>query len=154
MEETTTEGPKRPQFLTVLCILTYIGVGIGVIGSIIGWWSMRAMSAMMDASSGMAEEMDLSAFPGMEEAMAQMKYINVTTAVGIIGSLICLVGALQMWKLKKIGYYIYVVGEVVPFIVSAVLMGGSAFGTMAIIMGAIIPITFIVLYTLNLKHLS
>ena len=38
MEETTTEASKRPQFLTVLCILTYIGVGIGIIGSIGAWW--------------------------------------------------------------------------------------------------------------------
>lgn len=155
MEEITTEGPKRPQFLTVLCILTYIGVGLGIVLSIVGWWSMRAMSAMMEATSEMTEGMeDISAFPGMEEAMAQVKYINVNTIVAIIGCIICLLGALQMWKLKKIGFYIYVAGEVLPFIVSAVLMGGSAFGMMAVVMGAIIPITFIVLYTLNLKHLS
>lgn len=155
MEESlTTEGPKRPQFLTILCILSYIGVGFGVVGSIVGWWSMRAMSSMMDVAGGMEGMEEMGAFPGMEEAMAQLKYINITTSVNIIASLICLVGVLQMWKLKKMGFYIYVVGEVVPFIVSAVLMGGTAFGAMAVVMGAVVPGVFIGLYTMNLKHMS
>lgn len=156
MEQTTTEGPKRPQFLTVLCILTFIGVGVGIIGSIVGWWGMHVMSGMMDGTSNMPgmEDMDMSAFPGMEESMAQMKYMNITLGVGIVGSLICLIGALQMWKLKKMGFYIYVVGEIAPVIVSTVLMGATALAGFTLILGAIIPVVFIVLYALNLKHMS
>ena len=153
MEETTTEGPTRPQFLKVLCILTYIGVGVGIIGSIIGWWTMHAMSAMMDGTAEMPAGVDMSDMDKMEQLMAQMKYINVNTIVGIIGCLICLIGALQMWKLKKMGFYIYVVGEIAPVIVSAVLMGTAALSGWAIL-AAIFPVVFIVLYALNLKHLS
>jgi hypothetical protein len=59
-----------------------------------------------------------------------------------------------MWKLKKTGFFIYVVGELAPVIVSAILLGGSAFGGMSLVMGAIFPVLFVVLYGLNLKHLS
>ena len=155
MEETIIDDePKRPQFITVLCVLTFIGVGVGVLGSIIGWWGAQAISSMMDGTSEMAEELDLEGMPGMEEAMAQLKYINLLTTVGIIGSLVCLIGALQMWKLKKSGFYIYVVGEITPVIISASLMGGSAFAGLSMVMGAIIPATFVVLYAINLKHMT
>ena len=155
MEEITTEGvPKRPQFLTVLCILTYIGVGLGIIGSIFGWWSMNKMSQLMDTNSGME---DMGSMPGMEEAMDKigpaLKWANELLITGILGCILCLVGALQMWKLKRIGFYIYVVGEVVPVIISGILMGASAFGGMQIF-GLVIPVIFLVLYGINFKHLS
>ena len=147
------QAPARPQFLTVLCILTYIGVGIGIIGSIVGWWGMHIMESMMNGSTPMPEGTDLSSMPGMEEAMSKMKYMNVNLSAGIIGCLICLIGALQMWRLKKMGFYIYLLGEVTPMIVSVAVMGSAAVEGWAIL-SAIIPVIFIVLYTLNLKHLN
>ncbi|MBI4930332.1 MAG: hypothetical protein HY841_06185 [Bacteroidetes bacterium] len=163
MEQTTT-GPKRPTFLTVLCILTYVGVGLGIVMSVVAWWGMHAAQAMMDATSSMAEGMteaagtDMSSIPGMGDAMAEanaaIKWANVTLIVSIVGALLCLVGALQMWKLKKMGFFIYVVGELAPVIATAVLLGGSAFGGMSLVMGAVFPVLFVILYGLNLKHMS
>jgi len=158
MEQTTINEapvtPQRPQFLTVLCILTFVGVGLGIIWSIIRWFSIRAMAAMMNGTSDLPgmEDMDMESMPGMETVMLQAQHINTTSIVGIVGCLICLLGALQMWKLKKIGFYIYVVGEIAPVIVSAVLMGASAFAGFAIIL-AVIAVLFVVLYALNLKHM-
>ena len=163
MEQTTT-GPKRPTFLTVLCILTYVGVGLGIVMSVIAWWGMHAAQAMMDATTSMAEGMseaagsDMSSMPGMSEAMdsanAAIKWANVTLIVSIVGNLLCLVGALQMWKLKKMGFYLYAVGEVAPVIATAVLLGGGAFGGMTLVMGAVVPVLFVILYGLNLKHMN
>jgi hypothetical protein len=153
MEETITDGPKRPQFLTVLCILTYVGVGVGIIGSVLAWWGMSVMSKMIAENGG-----DPEGIPGLdpdkiEQTMAMIKYSNVMLISGIVGSLICLLGALQMWQQKKMGFYIYVVGEVAPLIVSAVCLGSLAFAGWGII-GVVFPTTFIVLYAMNLKHLS
>lgn len=154
--ETTEEAPKRPQFLTVLCILTFIGVGLGIIGSISGWWAIRTTSAMMDANSDMMEGMngfDMSEMPEMENMMNSLKYANVILISGVISSLICLIGALQMWKQKKIGFLIYVVGQVAPIIVSVVCFGAATFSGWSSI-SFIFPVVFVVLYGLNLKHLS
>lgn len=154
MEETTTEASKRPQFLTVLCILTYIGVGIGIIGSIGAWWGMRFLSNTMEQNGG-----DFEGIPGMddpakvEQTMAAMKYSNVMLISGILCSLICLVGALQMWKQKKMGFYIYLTGEITPLIVSLVCIGASSLLGWGIL-GVIFPAIFIILYSLNFKHLS
>jgi hypothetical protein len=154
MEETITQDPRRPQFLTVLCILTYIGVGIGIIGSIGAWWAMRFLSNTMQQNGG-----ELEGLPGMddpqkiEQTLAMMKYSNAMMISGILCSLTCLLGALQMWKQKKSGFYIYVAGEIAPFFVSLVCLGTSTIIGWGVL-GLIIPLLFIVLYTLNFKHLS
>ena len=156
MEETITEteGPKRPQFLTVLCILTYIGVGIGILGSVGAWWGMRFLANTMEQNGG-----DLEGLPGMddpakvEQTLAAIKHSNAMLISGVLCSLICLVGALQMWKQQKMGFYIYLVGEITPMIVSLVLMGASAFIGWGML-GIAFPAVFIVLYSLNFKHLS
>jgi hypothetical protein len=153
MEQTTTTAvtAKRPSFLTVLCILTYVGVGLSVILSIVGFMATQALTSMADTMGTMSgvEEM-----PGMTDAMNAIKYANVTLAISILGAVLCLVGAILMWKQKKNGFYIYVIGQVAPLVTSAVLLGGSAFSGMALFMGAIFPIAFIVMYGLNLKHMT
>jgi len=162
--ETTTDGAKkRPTFLTVLCILTWIGCAIGLIGSVMGYFAAQTAGAMMGVAEGMAEGMteaagtDMSGIPGMEDAMASanamVKHAMVILLVGVVGVLLCLVGSIQMWKLKKTGFYMYAIGEIVPPVVSMVLVGMGGFGALGIV-GLIFPILFIVLYGLNLKHMS
>jgi hypothetical protein len=159
MEQTNMEAgvpAKRPQFITVLCILTWIGCGIGLIASVMGYFAVQTAGAMMDvAAASDPEAMDMAAtMPGMEEAMNAMKYAGISLAVGILGIILCFAGSMMMWKLKKTGFYLYAVGQIVPLVVSAVLIGASAFGGFALVMGAIFPVLFIVLYGLNLKHMN
>ncbi len=115
---------KRPVFLTVLCILTFIGSGLGLLFGLIGLVAAGAI-----------------------ESFAQ--YLPVGVDSGIFKSIILIVmlagslyGAIQMWKLKKLGFYIYAGANVILLIMS--------FG----IFGLIFTALFIVLYGLNLKHMS
>lgn len=160
MEETNSGAgapAKRPQFLTVLCILTYIGVGIGLIGSVMGYMATQAAAAMMGGMESMGSAEGMSAMPGMEDAMATanaaFQYATMILGIGVLGSILCFVGAMMMWKQKKTGFYIYVVGEIVPPIVSVVLLGMTGMGALGML-GFILPIAFIVMYGLNLKHMS
>jgi hypothetical protein len=61
-----------------------------------------------------------------------------------------------MRKLKKEGFYIYTVGELIPVIAGALLLGFSTQfnGVMSYIIGLGIPVLFIILYANNLKHLK
>ena len=74
--------------------------------------------------------------------------------IGIVCSLLCLFGALQMWKLLKRGFYIYCVGEIVPPIAQLFLGAGGMFGSMTTVIGFLIAIIWIVLYGVNLKHMK
>lgn len=133
MSEETTQATVEtnstssvPQFLKVLFILSYIGVGLQILGNLM---------------------------------------IITTTAglIGVISALGCLFGVLQMKKLKKTGFYIYTVFEILPTIYGLITIGGAMFslggmggGIMAIyaFLSALFPIVFIILYAVNLKHLK
>ena len=83
--------------------------------------------------------------------------------IGIVSAIGCLIGVLQMRKLKRIGFYIYTVFEILPTIYGLITMGGAMFslgslggGFMAMyaFLSALFPIIFIILYAVNLKHLK
>lgn len=166
-------APKRPTFLTVLCILSFIGCGLGVFSGITGYFSYKAMSSIGD---GMQDEWKQAMDNAMENAAAEegMGDAGAELARGLgdalggatnfsamansslIQGLLCIlifVGVFMMWKLKKTGFYIYTVGQIALVATPFLLVGGLAGGMMATL-GAIFPIIFIILYGLNLKHMS
>ncbi|MBU0487707.1 MAG: hypothetical protein KKD31_07125 [Bacteroidetes bacterium] len=153
-QNTLNEVPQtRPTFLTVLCILSYVGVAIAVISGIYNYITFNANMAMIENLTGGIENLEENPlFAGMSDLLKHGRTLYI---VNIFAALICLVGVLQMWKMKKTGYYIYIVGEIAPAIASFTLVGSvGILGTAAIIGGLIFPILFIVLYGLNLKHMS
>lgn len=119
---------ERPTFLTVLCILTWVGSGLGAIMI----WTGQGSSAVP-----------------MWYKMAIM-LCNFATAYG----------AWEMWNLKKQGLMIYTAGEglalILPFILVYAILPpflANLMGQMLILM-AIFPIAFLVMYWINAKHLK
>lgn len=153
MEETTTqsaEAGKRPVFLTVLCILSFIAAGFAVLGYITVITLMGAATAVASNLEGMAGESGANASAAMSEAMSKMPSAGLTWAyivVGFLCTLVGLFGVIKMWKLQKIGFFLYVGSAVVSMIMGIVYSGFSP-------MAVIFPVLFIVLYGLNLKHLK
>ena len=69
----------------------------------------------------------------------------------------------MMMKLKKTGFFLYLVGELLPLIYTFLVLGGL--GAMSIpmlgeavivvyLIALVIPLAFIVMYGLNLKHMK
>ena len=144
------EPEKRPSFLTVLCILSFVGIGIGVISAL---YSLLTFSKTVEMMNQYGDVIQSSPFGGVLDSL--VKWGQTLYIIQIIASIICLVGVLIMWKLKKSGYFIYLVGEIAPAIASFALMGGyGPLGTFAMVAGLIFPIAFILMYGLNLKHMS
>ena len=154
MSEENLQSSERPTFLTVLCILTFIGSGLGVIGNLLGLIGSSALSAF---SVGGASAM--------------------WSFVGLAASGLCLYGAIQMWGLKKQGFTLYAAGVAVSILTSIIVAAtfstaasaaGSALGGAAgdaassvystgIWMGTIVAIAinvaFLAMYNANKKHL-
>ncbi|HMC98131.1 MAG TPA: hypothetical protein VKG92_10775 [Flavobacteriales bacterium] len=158
---TSTGAPKRPQFLTVLCILSFIGCGIGLVSGVMGYFSNKALASsglqeamtnaggeMAEASAEMGQAMDMLGGMGLDFG----KMATSSLIVGLL-NIVVLLGVLMMWKLKKTGYYIYTLGQVASVATPFLVIGSLAGGLMATL-GAIFPILFIILYGLNLKHMS
>lgn len=159
MSEDSTNGggtQKRPTFLTVLCILSFIGIGFAVIGSVITIATYSAVDTElltegMDDMSGMMEEAgETSGFMDMifSSAAASLEHARTLAVIQLIAALLCLFGVLRMWKLRKTGFYVYTVGNLAYPIAGIVLVGGI------MATGLLFPVIFIILYGLNLKHMN
>jgi hypothetical protein len=59
-----------------------------------------------------------------------------------------------MRKLKKTGFYIYLIGELLPWLTTFIFIGAIAFGGLAIIFGILFTAVFVILYATQLKYLK
>ena len=138
-EKIENESAKRPGFLTTLCILTFIGSGLSFILEIYGL--IKGGGSLVDASI---------IGPFSDNTL-------IGSIAGLVSYGLCFYGAIKMWALKKQGYMLYLVGCVIaiaiPFI--NILLGqGDFVEGGVIVVTSIINILFIVLYSVNKKHLK
>ncbi len=152
-----TVKPKLPTGLNVLTILTFIGCAWELYSNVKNFFGGRkALEEMEKAQEKLAEAPAWArklAGPEVQEMMLQSLNNKVPLLIiGLIAVTLCFYGALQMRKLKKEGYILWLVGEILPFIGSAIFIP-ALFNTMFIYF-SIFPLLFIVLYTLQRKHLT
>jgi hypothetical protein len=72
----------------------------------------------------------------------------------LVGCLLCFYGAWEMRKLKKTGFTIYIVGDIVPFISLFIFIGASALTGFTGIFTLIIVVVFVILYATQLKYMK
>lgn len=144
---------KMPDMLNVLTILTFIGCVLALLGSVYNYFMVCKSVEMMNNMGNMSDNpMGGMMSAAMESVQKQCEMKLPLLLVGLVSTALCLIGALQMRKLKKTGFFIYTLGEVVAPIAQIILIGGS-FGGL-VILGMIVPVVFIILYATQLKHLS
>lgn len=151
------EAPKLPSSLNVLTILTFIGCAVGAISSIFSF--MTAEKSYKDIVANQDKMENAPAFvkkmmgPEMVE-MARKAAENkmVILIIGLAGIALCLWGAIEMRKLKKQGFILWVAGEFLPIIATGIVLGFGIFAGFAAI-GLLVPIVFLILYGVNRKHL-
>lgn len=150
---------KTNGTINVLTILTFIGCAFQLIGVFAAKWLMSfAVKAANDPN--LLEAMSPKERQQMQQAKEMVDLYNQyqipLIAMSLVGMVLCFYGALQMRKLKKQGFYAYVVGEWLPIIGSAVLMGFAmqfnGFGS--IVFSFVIPALFTTLYALQLKWMK
>jgi hypothetical protein len=157
MEGTTTPG-ERPTFLTVLCILSFIWAGFGILAGGMGYVGMKMIESgaleEMVASSG-----DTNAIAQLEEAQAKFEESGLDAGqtanlilLSVVLSIAAFIGVLMMWKLKRSGFWVYATTAVIG-LVAPLLFGGNLDMSISGIVISAISILFIALYALNLKHM-
>lgn len=160
---------KRPTFLTVICILSFIGCALaflaGIYNIIQNTPEHRAESIekIRTLNPAMADQMEENMI-----AMQESAYGQVAPYLSFVYLLISFLGVLMMWKLNKKGFYIYLVGELLPYVfmlifskeTMAMMSGGAGGGFMqtvfmvTITLMVLFDIAFIVMYGMNLKHMK
>jgi len=137
-QETKT---KRPGLLTVICILTYVGSGMNVISSLVIFLFFDAFKVV---AANIAKTFNL---PGMEMLINGPAIFFAASALIYAGAI---TGALLMWQLRKVGFHVYTISQILLVIAPMYFFKLSGPGLMDILLAG----AFILLYSMNLKAMS
>ncbi len=135
-------APKRPVFLTVLCILTFISAGLGGLSELLTPLYSDVMIDFLKSNPKYDEA-------AMGETIAMLHAgwgFYFTVFVLSCGSF---TGAFLMWKLKKIGFHFYSLSNLAILFVPMLMMGTAISWA-----GILLTASFIALYALNLKYMK
>ena len=125
---------KRPDFLSALCILTFMGSTITFIGYFLAAILFERVSELIIKYSSWHSTDVIS--PVYFTALMALSAISLT-------------GTIRMWKLHRDGFYLYVFAQIVIVFLPVIWIGPYAFS----VTNAIFSGLFILGYGLNFKWL-
>lgn len=133
--------PIRPNMLTILCILTFIGSGMNLFSSLLiaGFFDL-----FIQIATEFSEKFNL---PGLELMAQTSPAYFLVTGIFYAGSL---VGAVYMMLLKKIGFHIYTIFQILLVIAPMYFLHLSGPGIPEMVISGL----FIFLYYRNLQFMS
>ena len=151
------ERPKLTTGLNVLTILTFVGCAIGLIFSLIGFVNAeKSYKTLVDAQANLANvpswARGMMGPEALEVAKKSMENKLPILLLSIVSIALCLYGAIEMRKLKKQGFILWLAGEVLPIVSSFLFIGAGSFKGFGLIV-VLIPVIFIILYALQRKNL-
>ena len=126
---------KRPDFLSALCVLTFIGSSVAFVGYFLASLFFEQTSALIIKYSSWFSTNVISPI-----------YFTVLMAL-YAGSLI---GAIRMWKLHRNGFFIYTITQLLILFLPVIWINTQAFS----VTNAIFITLFIVGYGWNWKWLG
>jgi len=143
--ENPYEKNKRPGFLTFLCVLTFIGSGFALLSNMLMPVFAPMLLEFLRGSSA-------ASVPGALESYEKL----VATPIWqfYISALFCatsLLGAIYMLKMKKIGFHIYVISQLIIFAIGQFLISSISTPNY---FGLFITLLFIGLYTIYYKKFT
>ncbi len=171
--EFETQPEPRPSFFTWLCILTFIGSGWAIISSVYTYTTaekyanilseekpLKKDSTYIDSTRSVHNERHNERKVFSEKIKASFSKIldknNMRKlAIGnLIAALFTLTGALFMWRLKRTGFYIYIIGVIIGLMIPFYLFGNDMIAVGATAFNNFFGLVFIALYALNLKAMN
>ncbi len=153
---------KLPSGLNVLTILTIIWAVFSLGSSVWGFFSAEKSYKEKDKTiemlnSGKMPSAMKSFMPSAEnfDAMVTKSYENRIPLLifGLVATGLCFWGALEMRKRKKQGFLFYVIGSILPFISTALLIGFFSITGAGSIFFIVLTLMFIGLYAMQRKYL-
>ena len=157
-----SEGTSRyrPLILTILCAITLIGSVIGIISNIKGYISAEAEVENIASGKSKTQLRNLfsneTAVPGEVPRISNLTVENYQKySIGcIVSYILCLVGTVLMFKLKRTGFYSFTLGTFFNLITHFLLFGDN-FGSMGLsILAALSGFVFVILFSMNLKYME
>jgi hypothetical protein len=149
--ENSNDVKGTPTFLKIICILTIAGSVFSIIYTGISFVVIDTLRTNFNNLTGI----------GDDSVMADIyKWTKISYGLKIIGSLLCILGAIFMLYRRKMGFFSYILGQATSlfasyFTLSTLIKGLiTGIGFIPLILSFLITIGFIVMYTVNYKHLN
>jgi len=158
----------RPTFLTVLCILSFIGSGYGILNNLNGFMNSGKMpvenvNQILDSArneinkeaqgtpgAAVAEKV----LSGASEIVDPAKLKKMSLYL-LMANILTLGGAYLMFQLRKQGFWMYVVGTALAVLTPLIIYGASNLvSIMMTVSIGFVGVIFAVLYAMNLKHMK
>lgn len=158
--------PKRPTFLKVLCILTFIATGLSFLGIVprllTGPMSEDAIADTIIMFDKLSENMRELNFSSLAEFYEKSKLMTLdandkfylSNSVNLIMTLLGLISAIRMWQGYKIGFHLYIVYNLLALGSIYFYTPFEHVPTVIVIMNLLLSSLFIFLYSRNLHWLT
>ncbi|MEY4002560.1 MAG: hypothetical protein RIT07_602 [Bacteroidota bacterium] len=164
MENQTLDHQPQAKTMTatinVLTILTFIGCSIAFISAI---WSLYSSGKSMDQIAQMQEQVDQMGETSETAANMMLQSIEMVKTqydnryllfiVNLLATGLCLFGAIEMRKMRKNGFYLWLTGELLPILITVAIIGFNLMGGIVLVASLLFAGVFIVLYGLQVKHM-
>ena len=160
------EPAKRPVLLTVLCILSFIVVGFGLLGvllSLLGGEPSveqieRSYNQMMQLASDNRDQ-NVIFLAELLEQMAEMTSYQQHHywSVLMVNALTMgtgFAGVLFMFRGRKLGFHLYIIYNLLSIGGSFLIVPSHMIPMVSVIMNLVLSGIFVFLYSLNLKWMN
>ena len=150
-----------PSTLNVLTILTFIGCAIGLLSTIYQQLTAKTTLETMEKMQGTEAVEKMPEFAKKMYSPESIEMLRISyenriplLIITLVSLALCFFGALQMRQLKKQGYFLWLIGEILPLVGSVLFVGmNSLTGFVGMVVLSITAI-FVILYSFQLKHLK
>lgn len=158
--------PKRPTFLKVLCILTFVATGFTFLTVVprllMGPLSEDALANMVMLFDNFAENMREVNMYSLADFYEKTKLMTIdanqnfylANSVNLIMTLLGLLAAIRMWQGYKIGFHLYIVYNLIALGGIYLYTPASHIPTAMVIINLLFSSLFIFLYSRNLNWMK
>ena len=153
------EAPrKRPAFITVLAILSWVYVAIGVLSALVNSLSSEeAQIEKIDEVIAIYDSMD--DMPFLDDSVAVLEASRDNLRVTNLGNLIFLliegIAVFMMFNLNRNGFWLYTIAQIgLVSLMIMVMPWPNLISTLTVCVTLFLVILFEILYAVNLKHMK
>lgn len=158
----------RSALLTALCVLTFIGSAWTFASGVWIYITADRMAAMIEDAAN-PESKNKSVFYKIGKAkrtvfgpkifdkvvsMFDAEKIRYSALGNIMSSIFTLIGAILMWKLLRLGFFLYIFGIAISLVVPLLIYGLNFIGAGFSVSTGFSGLIFIALYALEYKSLG
>lgn len=154
---------KRPTFLKVLCILTFISTGGSILISMLKFFAGPfTKEEMLDQKVQMQEsiiEFDkLGADYWVEYMESVLRFSEqannnhyIVMSLALLTATVGFIGALMMWRGQKLGFHLYIVYNIIGILAVYAYASMENIHSLNTMIGVAMSLIFILMYSRNLK---